>query len=115
MLEQQESSSASSRGTASDTPPSAQRAPLDFLAKRLLNHDYPQFLLHLRDQYPDVHMKDLVAEFMDADRAIGIGGHTVVNFGSDSFLGLDQDPRVQAAIARGARVWGTHNGSSRAF
>ena len=42
-------------------------------------------------------------------------GRRVINFGSDSFLGLDQDPRVQEAIRRGLRKWGTHNGSSRAF
>jgi glycine C-acetyltransferase len=39
----------------------------------------------------------------------------VINFGSDSFLGLDQDPRVREALERGARTWGTHNGTSRAF
>src|SRR5206468_1438106 len=36
-------------------------------------------------------------------------------FGSDSFLGLDQDPRVQEAIRRGVAAWGAHNGASRAF
>ena len=44
-----------------------------------------------------------------------MGGRRVVNFGSDSFLGLDRDPRVQAAVRRGLRRWGTHNGASRAF
>jgi glycine C-acetyltransferase len=44
-----------------------------------------------------------------------VDGHRVVNFGSDSFLGLDQDPRVQEAIIRGIEKWGTHNGASRAF
>ena len=39
----------------------------------------------------------------------------VINFGSDSFLGLDQDPRVQRAIRLGLKKWGSHNGSSRAF
>ena len=39
----------------------------------------------------------------------------MINFGSDSFLGLDQDLRVQQAIRHGLRKWGTHNGSSRAF
>ena len=39
----------------------------------------------------------------------------VINFGSDSFLGLDQDPRVQEALRRGISKWGTHNGASRAF
>src|SRR5207253_9092397 len=36
-------------------------------------------------------------------------------FGSDSFLGLDQDPRVQTAIVNGLQHWGAHNGASRAF
>ena len=44
-----------------------------------------------------------------------VNGRRVINFGSDSFLGLDQDPRVQEAVRRGLRRWGTHNGSSRAF
>src|SRR5262249_38384373 len=35
--------------------------------------------------------------------------------GSDSFLGLDRDPRVQDAVRRGLDRWGTHNGASRAF
>jgi 7-keto-8-aminopelargonate synthetase-like enzyme len=34
---------------------------------------------------------------------------------ADSFLGLDQDPRVQAAVRDGTDQWGTHNGASRAF
>src|SRR5207249_10923468 len=37
------------------------------------------------------------------------------NFGSDSFLGLDQDPRVKDAVVQGIAKWGTHNGASRAF
>jgi 7-keto-8-aminopelargonate synthetase-like enzyme len=44
-----------------------------------------------------------------------VNGQRVVNFGSDSFLGLDQDPRVQEAIAHGVKRWGAHNGASRAF
>src|SRR5262249_21820103 len=49
------------------------------------------------------------------NRRIVIRGRKVVNFGSDSFLGLDEDPRVQEALVRGVRRWGTHNGASRAF
>ena len=37
------------------------------------------------------------------------------NFGSDSFLGLDQHPMVIEAVTSGVREWGTHNGTSRAF
>ena len=49
------------------------------------------------------------------DRTFKLGGKWVTNFGSDSFLGLDQDLRVRAALERGVQTWGTHNGSSRAF
>src|SRR6202000_1251229 len=65
--------------------------------------------------YPDVHMKDLVVDRMGPGRVIEVNGRRVVNFGSDSFLGLDQDPRVLAAIREGLMRWGAHNGASRAF
>lgn len=74
-----------------------------------------RFLEHFAEQFPDAHLKDLAIERMLPDRRVVIGGRTVVNFGSDSFLGLDQDPRVIGAVRRGLQTWGTHNGSSRAF
>jgi 7-keto-8-aminopelargonate synthetase-like enzyme len=99
-----------------DVPPPAHAAnPVARLAQRLSNNGFTQFLLTLRDQFPEAHLKDLVAQEMDDRRRIRFGRKTVVNFGSDSFLGLDRDRRVQEAIARGAREWGAHNGSSRAF
>ena len=60
-------------------------------------------------------MKDLTLEAVGPDRDVKLDGRWVVNFGSDSFLGLDQDPRVQEALRRGLDRWGTHNGASRAF
>lgn len=95
--------------------PSTRDSALERLSKRLLDDGAVQFYLGMRDQFPNAHLKDLVAEEMDDQRRIGFAGHTVVNFGSDSFLGLDQDAQVQEAVAAGARKWGTHNGSSRAF
>jgi 7-keto-8-aminopelargonate synthetase-like enzyme len=88
---------------------------MDRLAGRLTEDGTVRFFLDMRDQFPDAHLKDLVAQDMDAERRIRFGDHTVINFGSDSFLGFDQDPRVQRAIADGMKKWGTHNGSSRAF
>ena len=85
------------------------------LSRRLMDDGVVQFYFSVRDQFPNSHLKDLVAQEMEAERRIRIGDHTVFNFGSDSFLGLDQDPRVQKAIAAGAKKWGTHNGSSRAL
>jgi 7-keto-8-aminopelargonate synthetase-like enzyme len=74
-----------------------------------------RFFRRLFDDYPDLLMKDQTVEAVGPDRAIKLGGRWVTNFGSDSFLGLDQDERVLAAIERGVRTWGSHNGSSRAF
>lgn len=90
-------------------------AGLTSLTRRMADDGAVQFYLSMRDQFPEAHLKDLVAQAMGADRRIRFGNRTVVNFGSDSFLGFDQDARVQQAIAKGARTWGTHNGTSRAF
>lgn len=84
---------------------------IDTLAETGMTRLYRRYLREL----PDLMMKDLTVEAMLPDRTFRIGGSWVVNFGSDSFLGLDQDPRLHAAIERGLREWGTHNGSSRAF
>ena len=65
--------------------------------------------------YPDLLMKDMTLEEVGPDRHAKLNGRWVVTFGSDSFLGLDQDPRVWDAVRRGVDRWGTHNGSSRAF
>ena len=66
------------------------------------------------EDHADSHLKDLVIEETGPGPRDQGRGRRVVNFGSDSFLGLDRDPRVQEAIRRGLG-WGTHNGSSRAF
>src|SRR5262249_18792638 len=65
--------------------------------------------------FPTTHLKDLIVEEIGPGREIVVKDHRIVNFGSDSFLGLDQDPRVQKAVHRGIDRWGTHNGASRAF
>lgn len=65
--------------------------------------------------YPDLHMKDMTLEAVGPDRQVKLNGRWVVNFGSDSFLGLDRDPRVREAVCQGIARWGTHNGASRAF
>ncbi|MCE9561763.1 MAG: aminotransferase class I/II-fold pyridoxal phosphate-dependent enzyme [Planctomycetes bacterium] len=72
------------------------------------------FEQYFRD-YPDLHMKDMTLGAVGPDRKVNLNGRWVVNFGSDSFLGLDQDPRLKEAIRRGLERWGTHNGTSRAF
>ncbi|MCS6865774.1 MAG: pyridoxal phosphate-dependent aminotransferase family protein [Gemmataceae bacterium] len=90
-------------------------APLDRLIDALAQTGMTRFFRRLFDDYPDLLMKDQTVEDVGPDRAIKLAGRWVTNFGSDSFLGLDQDERVLAAIERGVRTWGSHNGSSRAF
>ena len=89
--------------------------PLDRLVNSLSRTGMTRYFLNLFDEFPDLLMKDMTVEAMRPGRVIKIAGRWVTNFASDSFLGLDQDPRVQKAIKRGTRIWGTHNGTSRAF
>jgi 7-keto-8-aminopelargonate synthetase-like enzyme len=85
------------------------------LAKVLRQNGLIRFVEHYQELFPNSHMKDLVVDEMGPNRLTRVHGRQVVNFGSDSFLGLDQDERVQQAIIKGTRTWGTHNGASRAF
>ncbi len=89
--------------------------PMQQLVQALRQNGLVRFVEHFAEQFPDTHMKDMVTEDSRPDRTVLMNGRRVVNFGSDSFLGLDQDPRVQEAVVRGAKHWGTHNGASRAF
>jgi 7-keto-8-aminopelargonate synthetase-like enzyme len=90
-------------------------APLDRLVDSLARTGMTRFFRRLFDDYPDLLMKDQTVDEIGPNRHIKLNGRWVTNFGSDSFLGFDQDPRVKAAVERGVRTWGTHNGSSRAF
>jgi 7-keto-8-aminopelargonate synthetase-like enzyme len=89
--------------------------PMNLLAHAMRQHGLVRFVEHFAERFPDCHLKDLVVDEVDACRGMVVQGHRVINFGSDSFLGLDQDPRVQDAVIRGVKRWGTHNGASRAF
>jgi len=89
--------------------------PMRRLADNLRRSSIVRFLDHFARLFPDAHMKDLVVDELGPGRLMSVRGRRVMNFGSDSFLGLDQDPRVVAALERGVRAWGTHNGASRAF
>jgi len=89
--------------------------PIDQLFQSLRRNGVARFMEHFFALYPDTHMKDMTVDTAGPGREIEIQGRRVINFGSDSFLGLDRDERVQDAIAQGIRRWGTHNGGSRAF
>lgn len=90
-------------------------SPMQNLTQALRQHGLVRFMEHYAREYPDSHLKDLVADHLGPNREMDVNGRRVINFGSDSFLGLDQDPRVQSAVARGLARWGAHNGASRAF
>jgi glycine C-acetyltransferase len=85
------------------------------LAEVLRQNGLIRFIEHFAELFPTTHLKDVVVQDIGPNREITIDGRKVMNFGSDSFLGLDQDARVQQAVAEGTRHWGTHNGASRAF
>lgn len=89
--------------------------PMQALARALRQNGLIRFIEHFAERFPDRHLKDLVVDEMGPNRTMTVGGRRILNFGSDSFLGLDQDPRVQEAVIRGTQDWGTHNGASRAF
>ncbi|MFO0969328.1 MAG: pyridoxal phosphate-dependent aminotransferase family protein [Gemmataceae bacterium] len=89
--------------------------PIDKLADALKQHGLVRFLEHYEQLLPKEHLKELVLDAVGPHREMTVDEQRLINFGSDSFLGLDQDTRVQAAIMRGVGKWGTHNGASRAF
>jgi 7-keto-8-aminopelargonate synthetase-like enzyme len=91
------------------------QSPMANFAKVLRQNGLIRFVEHFAELFPNSHLKDLIVDEIGPHRQIRVNGRTVVNFGSDSFLGLDQDPRVQEAVIRGTKKWGTHNGASRAF
>lgn len=85
------------------------------LRQAICQHGLVRFIAHFKEQFPGSHLKDLMVDAMGRNREMTVGGRYVINFGSDSFLGLDQDERVREAIVGGLSRWGTHNGASRAF
>src|SRR5687767_11898471 len=89
--------------------------PIEQLARSLRQTSVARFMAHFAERFPDMHMKNLVLDGTGPGRTVEIEGQLVVNFGSDSFLGLDRDPRVWDALHRGIAKWGSHNGASRAF
>jgi 7-keto-8-aminopelargonate synthetase-like enzyme len=90
-------------------------SPMEKLEQALRQNRLVRIIERFGEEHADAHLKDLVIDEMGPGRQIVVGGCRVINFGSDSFLGLDRDPRVQEAIRRGLEFWGTHNGASRAF
>ncbi len=97
--------------------PEGNAAPpvFDRVKSRLRRDKLVRFSLDYMGCYPDAHLKFLIVDELADRRRMRTRGREVWNFGSDSFLGLDRDPRVQQAIADALPRWGAHNGASRAF
>src|SRR5260370_38942883 len=89
--------------------------PMHILEKALQQNPLVHFFEEMDRCYSSLHLKELVADALGPHREMEVDGRCVINFGSDSFLGLDQDPRVQKGIVRGLEKGGTHNGASRVF
>ncbi len=85
------------------------------LKARLKRDKVTKLALSFLDRYSEVHLKDFDVDEIDDQRRMRIGTKNVINFGSDSFLGLDRDERIQSAIRDALPRWGSHNGASRAF
>jgi glycine C-acetyltransferase len=90
-------------------------SPMENLGNALRQSMLVRIIEQFGEEHAATHLKDLVVDAVGPGREIVVDGRRVVNFGSDSFLGLDRDPRVQEAVRLGLERWGTHNGSSRAF
>ena len=90
-------------------------ASMEKLNRAIRQNSLVRIIEQFGREHPEAHLKDLVVDASGPGRRIVVNGRELIHFGSDSFLGLDQDPRVQEAIRRGIEKWGTHNGASRAF
>jgi 7-keto-8-aminopelargonate synthetase-like enzyme len=88
---------------------------MDELSRAIRSCNMLRFLDRAAEQFAGIHLKELNVEQVGPNREMVVGGQQLVNFGFDSFLGLDQDPRIKAALRRGAKHWGTQFGASRAF
>ena len=103
----------SGTGRRSAAAPAAEG--LEPLTERLSRNKVTRIALSFLDANAGLHLKDLLFDATSDDRRVVVDGHSVWNFGSDSFLGLDRHPRVHEAIAAALPEWGAHNGASRAF
>lgn len=89
--------------------------PMSTLLRTMRRNTLVRIYEEFDREFADVHLKDLTVDEIGPGREIVVQGRRLMNFGSDSFLGLDRDPRVIAAIRSGLQRWGSHNGASRAF
>jgi len=90
-------------------------SPMQNVVQSLCQSKLVRFYDSVTERFGEIHLKQLTVGEVGPNREMRIDGHDLINFGFDSFLGLDQDSRVKEALFRGAREWGTQFGASRAF
>ncbi|HUY34797.1 MAG TPA: pyridoxal phosphate-dependent aminotransferase family protein [Pirellulales bacterium] len=95
--------------------PMAKSSPLDGLVQGLQQSKLVRFFEQMDGRFGSIHLKELAVAEVGPRREMRIAERELVNFGFDSFLGLDQHPKVAEALVRGTRRWGTQFGASRAF
>ena len=90
--------------------PMANSSPLDGLVHGLRQSKLVRFFEQMDGRFGSMHLKELAVANVGPHREMRVAGREVVNFGFDSFLGLDQHPQVAEALVRGATmghtVWG---------
>lgn len=96
-------------------PEATAPAPLARIKAGMQRDKVIRLALEFMGRFSDAHLKFLSIDSMDDQRRMRVSGREMWNFGSDSFLGLDRDARVQRAIVEALPRWGAHNGASRAF
>ena len=89
--------------------------PMEQLTNGLRQSKIVKFCEFASKRFANTHLKELVVSAVGPQREMRVGGQELVNFGFDSFLGLDQDLRIKQALTKGADKWGTQFGASRAF
>jgi glycine C-acetyltransferase len=95
--------------------PQSETLPMNNLVKGLRQSKLVRFYEQLDHRFGSLHLKELPVAAVGPHREMRVGRQELINFGFDSFLGLDQHPQVKEALARGAARWGTQFGASRAF
>ena len=66
-------------------------SPMEELENALRQNTLVRIIERFGAEHPDSHLKDLVIDEAGPGREIVVLGRRVINFGSDSFLGLDRD------------------------
>ncbi len=89
--------------------------PMDRLTRGLKQSKIVKFCEFASQRFGNIHLKELPITAIGPHREMRTDGQMLINFGFDSFLGLDQHPRVKQALKNGADKWGTQFGASRAF